>query len=487
MLVVKQAVCKSLRKLRLADTGGAQEQEAADRLVGVGYACTGAEDSLCDFLNRFVLTDNALMDNIIKVEQLLALALHELCNGYTGPFCDYGRYLFLGHGVVDKGIFGALLALLFGFCETFFKRGQIVIFEFCRFFVFVVKLSLLNICVSLLDFRLELLDLVNALLFGLPARLHLVELVFVFGELGAELLKTLLGELIRFLFQSHLFDFKLHYLAAYIVKLRGHGVDLGADGSARLIDKVDCLVGQETVGNISVRKGSGGDKCTVVYANAVINFIALLESSEYRNRVFNSRLVYHNGLKTTLKSGVLFNIFAVFIERSCADAVQLAPCKHGLQKVTCVHAAFGLACADYRVQLIDEEQYPALGFLYLFEHSLESLFKLAAVLRAGDKRTHIKAENSLVFKSLGHIAAYYSLRKALGDSGLADAGLADKHGVVLSFSRKNTNDISYLRVTADNGIKLVFARTLDKVGAVFRKCVVSILGVVAGYRACLDL
>ena len=162
------------------------------------------------------------MDNIVEVEQLFALALHELCNGYTGPFCDYGRYLFLGHGVVNESIFGALLALLFGFCETFFKRGQIVIFEFCRFFVFVVKLSLLNICVSLLDFRLELLDLIDTLFFGLPARLHLVKLVFVFGELGAELLKTLLGELIRFLFQSHLFDFKLHYLAAYIVKLRRH-------------------------------------------------------------------------------------------------------------------------------------------------------------------------------------------------------------------------------------------------------------------------
>lgn len=89
--------------------------------------------------------------------------------------------------------------------------------------------------------------------------------------------------------------------------------------------------------------------------------------------------------------------------------------------------------ADYRVQLIDEEQYPALGFLYLFEHSLESLFKLAAILCAGDKRTHIKAENSLVFKSLGHIAADYSLRETLGDSGLADAGLADKHGLFLVF------------------------------------------------------
>ena len=320
---------------------------------------------------------------------------------------------------------------------------------------------------SLLDFRLELLDLVNALLFSFPARLHLIELVFIFGKLCAELLKTLLGELVGLFFKSHFFDFKLHYLAAYIVKLGGHGIYFGAYGGTGLVDKVDCLIGQKTVCNIPVRKGSGGNECAVVYTDAVIDFVALLEASEYRYCVLDGGFVDHNGLETALKSGVLFNIFAVFVERSCADAVQLAPCKHGLQKVTCVHAALGLACADYCVQLIDEEQYPALGFLYLFEHSLESLFKLAAVLCAGDKRTHIKAENSLVFKSLGHIAAYYSLRETLGDSGLADAGLADKHGVVLGFSRKNTNDISYLRVTADNGVKLVFACAFDKIGSVF--------------------
>ena len=110
VFVIKQTIGKSLCKLRLADTGGTQEQEATDRLVGVGYACTGAEDSLCDFLNRFVLTDNALMDNIVEVEQLLALALHELCHRNTRPFGDDAGDLLLGHGVVHEGVV-ALAAL----------------------------------------------------------------------------------------------------------------------------------------------------------------------------------------------------------------------------------------------------------------------------------------------------------------------------------------------------------------------------------------
>ena len=120
------------------------------------------------------------------------------------------------------------------------------------------------------------------------------------------------------------------------------------------------------------------------------------------------------------------------------------------------------------MQLINEEQYPAFGFLYLLKHGLEPLLEFAAVLSAGDKGTHVEAENSLIFKSLGHIATDDSLRETLRDCGFADAGLTDKHGVVLGLSRKNTYNVSYFGITTDNGVKLVFTGALDKVGAVFR-------------------
>ena len=231
---------------------------------------------------------------------------------------------------MNERIICVLLALFLGLGKALFEGGQIVIFELCRFFVFVVKLSLLNICVGLLDFRLELLDLVNALLFGLPAGFHLVEPILELGKLCAELLQTLLGELVGLFFKSHFFDFKLHYLAAYIVKLGGHGIYFGAYGGTGLVDKVDCLIGQKTICNIPVRKGSGGNECAVVYTDAVIDFVALLEASEYRYCVLYGGFVDHDGLETTLKGGVLFDIFAVFVERGCADAVQLTSCKHGL-------------------------------------------------------------------------------------------------------------------------------------------------------------
>ena len=146
----------------------------------------------------------------------------------------------------------ALLAELFGLLELLFKRRQVGVFELCSRFVLVPELSILDIGVHLLDLALELLDLVNAALFGLPTRLLLVELVLEVCKLLGELCKAILRELIGFLFKRRFLDLKLHDLAAHVVKLGRHGVDLGADERAGLIDKVDGLIGQEPVGDIAV-------------------------------------------------------------------------------------------------------------------------------------------------------------------------------------------------------------------------------------------
>ena len=115
-----------------------------------------------------------------------------------------------------------------------------------------------------------------------------------------------------------------------IVELCGHGVDLRADHRAGLIDEVDGLVGQETVGDIAVGERRGGDKRVVVDANAVIDLIALLQAAQDGNGVLDRRLVDHDGLEAALEGGVLFDILAVLVERGRADAVQLAAGQHRL-------------------------------------------------------------------------------------------------------------------------------------------------------------
>ena len=420
------------------------------------------------------------MQEIVKVQDLLALALHELCNMDARPLGDDGGYLLLSHGVMHHAAGLALLRALLGLGELLLKRRQVRVLEPCGGLVLVAHLRVFNVGVHLFNVGLDLLDLVDAALLALPAGLHLVELILEVCKLLAQLDETILAELVVLLFQRHLLNFELHDLAADIVKLRGHGVYLRAYQRAGFVDKVDGLIWQETVGNVAIRQRCRGDERVIVDAHAVVDLVALLESAEDGYRVLDRRLVYHDRLETALQRSVLLNVLAVLVKRGRTDAVQLAARQHRLEEVARVHAALGLARADYRVQLIDEKDNTALALAYLFEHGLEPLLKLAAVLCARDKRAHVEGEDSLVFQPLGHVAADYTLCQPFGDGRLADARLANQDGVVLRLAGEYADHVSYLGITPDNGVELVFACALHKVGTVFVERIIGALGVIAG-------
>ena len=210
------------------------------------------------------------------------------------------------------------------------------------------------------------------------------------------------------------------------------------------------------------------------------HLIALLQAAQDGDGVLHRRFTDQNGLETTLQSRVFFNIFTVLVQSRGTDAVQLAPCQHGFQEITRVHAALGLACADDGVQLVDKEDDAALGAFDLVEYGLQTLLKLAPVLGAGDQRAHVQGEDGLVLQGLGHVAPDDPLSKALGNGGLAYAGLADENRVVFRFTGQNTDDVADLLVPADNRIGLLFPRLFHQVGAVFLQSLVGALGIVGG-------
>ena len=488
MLIIEQASCQSLCKLRFADARGAEEHERAYRPVRVGDAGTRTLDGLSHETHGLVLADDPLVDDLVEVQQLLALALDQFRDRDAGPFSHDVCDLLLRDRVVHERVLGgALLGALLGLGELLLKGGQVGVLELCGLLVLEGHLRGLDLAVDALDLALYLLDLVHAAALGFPARLHGVEFVLELRKLSGELRKTVLGELVVLLLEGHLLDLELHDLSAQVVQLAGHGVYLRPDHGAGLIHEVYGLVGQETVRYIAVRQRRGGDKRVVVDADAMEYLIALLQAAEYAYRVLDRRLVDHDGLETTLQSRVLFDVLAVLVQGRGADAVQLAARQHGLQEVARVHAALGLARADDGVQLIDEQDYPALGAAYLLQHGLEPLLKLAAVLGARDERAHVEREDGLVLQPVRHVAADYTLSQALGYGRLADAGFADEHGVVLRLTREDADDVPYLAVTADDGVELLLTRALHEVGAVFRQGVVAVLRVVAGHGAGLDL
>ena len=166
------------------------------------------------------------------------------------------------------------------------------------------------------------------------------------------------------------------------------------------------------------------------------------------------RLADEHLLEAALEGGVLLDVLAVLVERGGADHAQLPAGEQRLEHVAGVHRALGRAGADDGVQLVDEGDDLALGVGDLLEHRLEPLLELAAVLGAGDHRAEVEADEPLVLEALGHVALDDAPGEALDDGGLADAGLADEHRVVLGAARQHLDDAADLLVAPDDRVDL---------------------------------
>ena len=177
-------------------------------------------------------------------------------------------------------------------------------------------------------------------------------------------------------------DLELDAPALELVELDGHRIDLHPEARRRLVDEVDRLVGQEALGDVAVRQGRRGDQRGIGDADAVVDLVALAQPAQDRDRLLDRRLVDEDRLEAPLEGGVLLDVLAVLVERRRADRVELAAGEHRLEQVGGVHRALGRAGADDRVQLVDEQDDPAVGVLDLLEDGLEALLELAAELGA---------------------------------------------------------------------------------------------------------
>ena len=127
-----------------------------------------------------------------------------------------------------------------------------------------------------------------------------------------------------------------------------------------------------------------------------MDLVALAQAAQDRDRLLDAGLVDDDRLEAPFEGGVLLDVLAVLVEGRRPDRVQLAAGEHRLEQVAGVHRAFGRAGADDGVQLVDEQDHPALGVLDLLEHGLETLLELASELRAGNQRAQVERDDPLV-------------------------------------------------------------------------------------------
>ena len=105
------------------------------------------------------------------------------------------------------------------------------------------------------------------------------------------------------------------------------------------------------------------------------------------------------------------------------------------------------------MQLVDEDD-GVLIFHQLFHDGLEALFELAAVLGAGDDERKVESQDALVGEERRNFAVGNALGQAFDDGGLAHAGLADQHGIVLGAAAEDLDDAIDFAFAADQGIEL---------------------------------
>ncbi len=211
-----------------------------------------------------------------------------------------------------------------------------------------------------------------------------------------------------------------------------------------------------------------------------MHFVALFQAAQNGDRVFDVGLAHEHDLEAALERGIFFDVLAVFVQRGGADGAQLAASQRRLQHVGGVNRAFGRARAHQGVQLVDEQDDLALRVFDLFQNRLQAVFKFAAKLRARQHRAQIERDHALVLQRFGHVAGNDALRQAFDDRGLADAGFADQHRIVLGAAGEHLHHAADFFVAADDRIELAAPRLFGQVAGVALQRLVLGFGILVG-------
>ena len=482
-LVVEEEVRQRLGELGLADTGGPEEQEAPGGAVGVRDARASAAHGIRHRTHRLGLPDEPGADERLHREQLLGLALQEAAGGDAGPRRDDLRDVVGTHALLDhqvggcRGRLGLLCRLQLGL-----QRRDLAVANPRGVAEVAVALEALGLRPQVVEPRFEVTDPVQPRLLGLPARRQGGELLRLLGEVGPQALEPLGRRLVGLLREVQLLHAQPVDRAPEDVDLDGAGVDLHPEAGGRLVDEVDRLVGQLAARDVAVGERGRRDEGAVLDLDLVVRLVALLETAQDRDGVLDARLPDEDLLEAALQRRVLLDVLAELVEGRRTDEAQLAAGEHRLEHVARVHRGLaGGPGADDGVQLVDEGHDLTVGRLDLLEDGLETLLELAAVLRARDHGGEVERDEALAAQRLRHVTVDDALGQSLDDRGLADAGVADEHGVVLRPAREHLHDAADLVVAPDDRVEPAVAGRLGEVGAVGRESLALGLGVLPGH------
>ena len=160
-----------------------------------------------------------------------------------------------------------------------------------------------------------------------------------------------------------------------------------------------------------------------------------------------------DGAEAALERFFVFDDLVPLVGSGGANGTAFAPGPGGLEKIGGIHAVGVVAGADDGVKLVDKED-GVLGF-HLLNDSLEAVFEHAAIHGARHELGQVE-HVELGFVELGRCVFLHDRRcHGFGNGRFADAGFADKNGIVFRSAAHGAKDLFDLAVPADDGVELV--------------------------------
>ena len=234
---------------------------------------------------------------------------------------------------------------------------------------------------------------------------------------------------------------------------------------AGLVDKVNGLVRQEAVRDVPLAEHHRLAQDALRDRHPVEALVVVGNAPEDLHGVLQVGLVHRHGLEPALQGGVLLDVLAVLGEGGGANDLDLPPAQGGLEDVGGVHAALGVPGAHDVVDLVNHQD-DVSALADLLNEALHAALELAPELGASHQGGEIQQVDLPVPQLEGHVPLGDALGQALGDGGLAHAGLADEAGVVLLPAVQDLDHPLDLLLPAHQTVQLPGAGPLGEVDAV---------------------
>ena len=104
------------------------------------------------------------------------------------------------------------------------------------------------------------------------------------------------------------------------------------------------------------------------------------------------------------------------------------------------------------MEFVDEED-RVFRTTHFIHHGFDAFFELTTILRTGHHHGQVKHHNPFITKSFRHIAFDDQLSHAFDDGGFANAGFAQKDGIIFRSTRENLDHTFDLVGPANDRIK----------------------------------